>query len=201
MNADPSAAIDPRAAEVLDFWFGRAGDAHHLQPRPQWFRKDPAFDAAIRERFGALIDAALRGELQGWAGQPLAALARVIVLDQFTRNAFRDTASMFAGDARALAAAREMVAAGTDRGLAGVQRQFVYLPFEHAEDLEAQRESMRLFAQLEADEPALAGLAEWARKHQEIVERFGRFPHRNAALGRLSTAEELEFLKQPGSGF
>jgi uncharacterized protein (DUF924 family) len=201
MNADPAEAIDPRATAVLDFWFGRAGETFHLQPRPQWFRKDAAFDAAIRQRFGALIDAALRGELRGWAAQPLSALAQVVVLDQFTRNAFRDTAAMFGGDARALAAARAMVAAGTDRGLAGVQRQFVYLPFEHAEDRDAQRESMRLFAQLEADEPALRGLVEWARRHQEIVERFGRFPHRNAALGRASTPEEVEFLERPGSRF
>jgi uncharacterized protein (DUF924 family) len=201
MTTDPADAIDPRATAVLDFWFGRAGDAFHLQTRPEWFRKDPAFDATILERFGALINAALRGELQGWAAQPRSALAQIVVLDQFTRNARRGTAGMFDGDAQALDAARAMVASGCDRSLAGVQRQFVYLPFEHAEDGDAQRESMRLFAQLEADEPALAGLAEWARKHQEIIERFGRFPHRNAALGRASTPAEIEFLKQPGSGF
>ena len=194
-------AIDPRAAEVLDFWFGRTGEAHYLQTREQWFRKDDGFDALIAQRFGALIDAALRGELAAWARQPLSALAEVIVLDQFTRNTRRGTAGMFAGDARALAAARAMVGAGTDRSLPGVMRQFVYLPFEHAESLADQQESMRLFGQLATDEAALAGLVEWARKHQEIVARFGRFPHRNAMLGRASTAEEIEFLKQPGSGF
>ncbi len=199
MNA---ASIDPRADEVLDFWFGRPDETHHLRTRPEWFRKDPAFDAAIHERFGALIDAALRGELAGWAAQPRSALAEVIVLDQFTRNTRRDTAGMFAGDARALAAARALVASGADRTLPGVMRQFVYLPFEHAEDLAEQQQSMCLFTALEADEPALAGgLVEWARRHQEIVARFGRFPHRNAALGRTSTPEETEFLKQPGSGF
>jgi uncharacterized protein (DUF924 family) len=108
---------------------------------------------------------------------------------------------MFAGDALALATARDLVRRGDDLRLAGVQRQFVYLPFEHSEDLADQHESMRLFARLGRDEPALEGLVEWARKHQVIVERFGRFPHRNAALGRASTAEEIEFLKQPGSGF
>lgn len=194
-------APDARSREVLDFWFGRAGDADHLKPREFWFRKDDAFDEAIRQRFGALIEAALRGELEGWAAQPLSALAQVIVLDQFTRNARRGTAGMFEGDARALAAARAIVASGADRGLAGVQRQFVYLPFEHSEVLADQHEAVRLFAQLEADEPALAGLVDWAHKHLRIVERFGRFPHRNAALGRASTAEEIEFLKQPGSGF
>ena len=192
---------DPRAAEVLDFWFGRPDEAHHLQPREQWFRKDENFDALCAQRFGPLIDAALRGELQAWTAQPLSALALVVVLDQFTRNTRRGTAGMFAGDARALAAARTLVASGADRTLPGVMRQFIYLPFEHSEDLADQRESMRLFSQLGQDEPALAGLVEWARKHEVIVERFGRFPHRNAALGRTSTPEETEFLKQPGSGF
>lgn len=194
-------AFDARAAEVLDFWFGRPGQAHHLQPRPEWFRKDPAFDALIAQRFGALIDAALRGELGAWAASPHSALARIVVLDQFTRNARRDSAGMFAGDALALAAARAMVDAGQDRSLPGVMRQFVYLPFEHAETLAAQQRALQLFEGLERDEPALAGLLQWARKHHDIVARFGRFPHRNALLGRASTAEEIEFLRQPGSSF
>ncbi len=196
-----TAAADPRAAEVLDFWFGRPDEPFYLHSRPEWFRKDAAFDAAILERFGALIEAALRGELQGWTAQPLPALALVIVLDQFTRNTRRGTGGMFAGDARALAVARALVQGGADRRLPGVMRQFVYLPFEHAETLADQQESMRLFAQLASDEPALAGLLEWAHKHLVIVERFGRFPHRNAALGRVSTPEEAQFLKQPDSGF
>ena len=191
----------PAAEEVLDFWFGRPDEAHHLQTRPEWFRKDPDFDALCARRFGALIDAALRGELAGWGAQPRTALAEVIVLDQFTRNTRRGTAGMFAGDARALAAAKALVASGADRTLPGVMRQFVYLPFEHSEALADQVESLRLFAQLGRDEPALAGLLEWAQKHYDIVARFGRFPHRNAALGRESTPEEVEFLKQPGSGF
>jgi uncharacterized protein (DUF924 family) len=195
------AAIDPRAAEVLDFWFGRPGEAHHLQTRPEWFRKDEAFDALVAQRFGALIDAGLRGELAAWAAQPLPALAQIVVLDQFTRNTRRGTAGMFAGDAQALATARALVAAGDDRRLAGVQRQFVYLPFEHSEALADQLECLRLFERLGRDEPALAGLLEWAQKHHDIVARFGRFPHRNAALGRNSTAEEIEFLGQPGSSF
>jgi uncharacterized protein (DUF924 family) len=198
MNA---ANIDPRAAEVLDFWFGRPGEAHHLQTRELWFRKDDKFDALCAQRFGPLIDEGLRGELQAWTAQPLSAVALVIVLDQFTRNTRRGTAGMFAGDAQALAAAHALVAGGADRTLPGVMRQFVYLPFEHSELLADQTESLRLFAQLGRDEPALAGLLEWAQKHHDIVARFGRFPHRNAALGRESTAEEAEFLTQPGSGF
>jgi len=193
--------IDPRAAEVLDFWFGKPGDTHRLQTRPEWFRKDDAFDALIDQRFGPLIDAALRGELVAWAAQPLSALALIVVLDQFTRNTRRGTAGMFAGDAQALTTARALVKRGDDLRLAGVQRQFVYLPFEHSEALADQLECLRLFAQLGRDEPALAGLLDWARKHHDVVARFGRFPHRNAALGRTSTADELEFLKQPGSGF
>jgi uncharacterized protein (DUF924 family) len=186
---------------VLEFWFGPPDDPGHQLPRPAWFRKDPAFDLQVRERFGATIEAALAGRLKAWATEPLPALAQVIVLDQFTRNAFRDTAHAFAGDERALAAARAMVDSGEDRGLSGVQRQFVYMPFEHAEDLAAQEQALQLFSRLGEDEPALADLLRWARAHHDIVARFGRFPHRNALLGRVSTPEEEAFLKTPGSSF
>ena len=192
------------AAAILDFWFGPPGDPGHTSARREWFVKDPAFDAAIAARFGTVIERALAGALAGWAGvpvQPLPALALVIVLDQFTRNVFRDSARAFAGDAQALATARALIDAGADRRLTGVQRQFAYLPFEHAEDLAQQRRSMQLFRQLGADEPALADLVQWAQRHHDIIERFGRFPHRNAALGRTSTPEELAFLETPGSTF
>jgi uncharacterized protein (DUF924 family) len=190
-----------RPDDVLDVWFGPPGSPDHLQPRPAWFRKDPAFDAAIAARFGTVIEAALAGGLQDWCATPAGTLALILVLDQFTRNTGRDTPRAFAGDARALMLARALVAAGADRTLAGVQRQFVYLPFEHAESLADQDEAVRLFAQLGRDEPALAGLLDWAERHRVIVARFGRFPHRNAALGRVSTPEEIVFLQQPGSGF
>ena len=193
--------MDPRAQAVLDFWFGAADDPLHRAKRERWFVKDPAFDAQIRERFGVLIEAALAGELTSWAATPAGTLAQIVVLDQFTRNVFRGQARAFAGDALALAAAQALVASGADRGLTGVQRQFVYLPFEHAEDITMQHEALRLFGLLELDEPALAGLLQWAQRHHDIVARFGRFPHRNAALGRAGTAEEIEFLRQPGSGF
>jgi len=193
--------IDAQAQAVLDFWFGAANDPQHLSPREKWFVKDAAFDASIRERFGALIEHAIAGEFAHWASTPASALAQIVVLDQFTRNAFRGSARGFAGDARALAAAQALVASGDDRTLTGVQRQFVYLPFEHAEDLAMQREAMRLFAHLERDVPALAGLMQWAQRHHDVVQRFGRFPHRNAVLGRTSTPEELAFLQQPGSSF
>jgi uncharacterized protein (DUF924 family) len=196
---NPTTPARPEA--VLDFWFGPPDDPGHRLPRPAWFRKDPAFDQQLRERFGPTIEAALAGRLEAWASEPLPALAQVIVLDQFTRNAFRDTARAFAGDERALAAARAMVDSGQDRGLGGVQRQFIYMPFEHAEDLAAQEQALRLFARLGQDEPALADLLRWAQAHHDIVARFGRFPHRNALLGRVSTPEEEAFLKTPGSAF
>jgi len=192
------------AIEVLDFWFGPPGDPGHARPRAQWFVKDPSFDAEIARRFGPLVERALAGSIDDWLArplQPLPALAYVVVLDQFTRNAGRDSARAFAGDVQALQAARALVASGADRALNGVQRQFVYLPFEHAEDRSHQRTSVQLFRQLERDEPALTGLVDWAQRHHDIIERFGRFPHRNAALGRVSTAEEAAFLLTPGSGF
>ena len=188
--------IPIKAQEVLDFWFG-AEDVD----RPAWFRKDAAFDAEIVRRFGALIDEALSGRLQDWAEQPRSALARIVLLDQFTRNTRRGTAQAFAGDGLALVAAKAMVATGQDRQLTPIQRGFVYLPFEHSESLAAQEESLRLFAALAAEAPGQHGLLDYARRHHAIVARFGRFPHRNAQLGRESTAEETEFLKQPGSGF
>jgi uncharacterized protein (DUF924 family) len=192
--------------EVLDFWFGPPDDPGHALPRACWFRKDAVFDQRIASQFGPLIEAALAGLLQepgpdDWTRQPLGALALIIVTDQFTRNSLRGTARAFAGDPIALALATELVASGADLQLTGVQRQFVYLPFEHAESLPMQQLALRLFGRLEQDEPALAGLCDWAQQHHDIVARFGRFPHRNAALGRTSTPEELAFLQQPGSGF
>lgn len=192
------------AQDVLDFWFGPTDDPGHALPREAWFRKDPDFDAEIKQRFGTLTERALVGGIDDWIAPPLAAqpaLARVIMLDQFPRNLWRGSARAFAGDAMALQTARALVASGLDRELTGVQRQFVYLPFEHAEDVSHQRTAVQLFQQLERDEPTLTTLADWAQRHHDIVARFGRFPHRNAALGRASTAAETEFLKQPGSGF
>ncbi|WP_251969291.1 DUF924 family protein [Sphaerotilus microaerophilus] len=196
----PLPPVPPDAAAVLACWFGAvepAGD----HPRTEWFRKDPAFDERIRARFGGLIEAALVGELDGWTVQPSAALARLLLLDQFTRNVFRGSPRACAGDARALAGAQALVASGGDLRLGPLRRVFVYLPFEHAEDRVAQAESLRLFGALVQAEPALAGYEDYARRHAEVIGRFGRFPHRNAILGRSSTPEEAEFLQQPGSSF
>lgn len=186
---------------VLDFWFAPPGDPEHNRTRAVWFKKDDAFDAEVRTRFGAAIELALAGALAGWRATADGAVAEIVVLDQFTRNAFRNTARAFVGDASALTAARALVASGADRALPGVRRQFVYLPFEHGEDLATQEESLRLFRKLAQDDPALADLVAWAERHHAVVARFGRFPHRNGLLGRTSTPEEEAFLREPGSSF
>lgn len=192
---------EPHAQQVLDFWFGPTDGADHGRAREVWFRKDAAFDRLIAARFGTLMEAALAGALAHWQRDGPAALARIILLDQFTRNVFRDQARAFAGDERALAAARAMLDAGQHIDLLPVQRAFVYLPFEHAEDIAAQALSVQLFAELAADAPQFASMLDYARRHYEVIARFGRFPHRNAALGRVSTADELLSLRQPGSRF
>ncbi|MEO6407193.1 MAG: DUF924 family protein [Burkholderiaceae bacterium] len=193
--------LDPRSVDVLDFWFGAPHSAEFGSSRKIWFTKDAAFDAQIRERFGPLIDAALIGRLLEWQTHPRSALARILVLDQFTRNAFRETPRSFAGDALALSAAQALVASSGDLVLAPVERGFAYLPFEHSENLAMQDEALRLFGRLANDAPQQASLLDWAQRHHAIVARFARFPHRNDILGRASSDEEIEFLKQPGSGF
>lgn len=185
--------------DVLDFWFSAPDSSEYGAAREMWFRKSDATDATIRARFGADVEAALAGERRDWANGPRDTLAVVLLLDQFTRNIFRDTARAFAGDAQALQLAREVVDRGADRLLVPVERWFVYLPFEHSESLSMQEESLRLYRKLAAEghPDALA----WAQKHYDVIARFGRFPHRNQLLGRDSSAEELAFLAQPGSRF
>lgn len=196
-----TSAPNDDARAVLDFWFGAPGSATDGKPRDEWFRKSDAFDRAIEHSFAPLIESALAGGLRGWDGQANAALARILLLDQFTRNVFRDTPRAFAGDALALAAAQALVADGRDLALPPQQRAFAYLPFEHAEDMAMQDESVRLFTRLHAQAQGFAGSLDYAQRHRAIIERFGRFPHRNAILGRPSTAEERAFLQQPGSSF
>ena len=171
--------------DLLDFWFDRDGKA--------WFEKNPAFDEEIRSRFLPLYESAAEGGLAAWLDQPRNCLALLILLDQFPRNMFRGAARAFAADRAALEAARAIVDNGWDKAMSPDERMFAYLPFEHSEALEDQERSLTLFE----GHPNF----EWARKHWEIVQRFGRFPHRNAVLGRPSTPEEIEFLNQPGSGF
>jgi uncharacterized protein (DUF924 family) len=176
-------------APVLCFWFEEARPA-------QWWSADPAFDQTVRERFGAMHRAAIRGELSDWRAQPHGRLAEVIVLDQFSRNMHRGTALAFAADPVALVLAQEAVAGAHDHALAPDRRAFLYMPFTHSESARVHESSLRLF-----QVPGLKSSLDSELRHKAIVDRFGRYPHRNAILGRASTDEELEFLKQPGSSF
>ncbi|MGH6612471.1 MAG: DUF924 family protein [Burkholderiaceae bacterium] len=188
-----------QATDILDFWFGAPDDPEFGKTRPLWFTKCDATDELIRQQFGSTVDAALNGELADWTATPRGKLALILVLDQFTRNMYRNTPRSFAGDPEALRLASSLVDRAEDRSLAPVERWFAYLPFEHSEFLNDQLESVRLFERL-----AREGLDEplpWATKHFDVIKRFGRFPHRNEILGRESTAEEIEFLKQQGSRF
>jgi|SRR6185503_979923 uncharacterized protein (DUF924 family) len=179
------------ASQVLAFWFG-SGAAYGV-PQKRWFEKDAAFDAEVRSRFFEVHEA-LSGNRE-WLGAPAECLARIIALDQFPRNMFRGTARAFATDRLALAAARHAIESGYDRDWLRVEKIFAYLPFEHSESLADQERACELMRPL-GDEQY-----DYALRHKVIIERFGRFPHRNAILGRESTPEEIEFLKQPGSGF
>lgn len=193
-------SVSTEVREVLAFWFGEPGTPAHGQPRPAWFRKDAAFDEEIRRRFLALHARAALGECDRWREDPDGLLALILVLDQFSRNLYREDPRAFSQDAAALACTQEMIARGWDASRLPVERQFAYLPFEHSEDLAMQDRSVELFSALEAF-PETKGLTGWAEKHRVIVRRFGRFPHRNAALGRESTPGELAFLGEPGSRF
>ncbi|KWI38560.1 hypothetical protein WM04_01580 [Burkholderia ubonensis] len=195
------AALDPRARDVLDFWFGAPGSAEFGHPRKLWFNGGAALDASLRERYGTLLDAACDGACDHWATSPLGALALIVVLDQFSRNVHRGTPRAFAADPKALAVARRLVAAGWDAGLpSGHHRAFAYLPFEHDESPDSQREAVRLCEGIR-EEAGCAGYHDFALAHADVIARFGRFPHRNAILGRASTAEEAAFLREPGSSF
>jgi uncharacterized protein (DUF924 family) len=180
-----------QAQEVLDFWFLPPTDPGFGQQRAVWFRKDDQFDFDINQRFGTTIAIATAGGLREWDQEgALGTLARIIVLDQFTRNAGRGTPDAFAGDALALASARQLVDSGADKQLLPVQRWFAYMPFEHSEDPAMQAESVDLFTALAEQVPGFDGVLDYAHRHRGVIARFGRFPHRNAILGRESTTEE-----------
>jgi uncharacterized protein (DUF924 family) len=194
-------ALTP-AQDVLDFWFLPIGAKGHNSQRPEWFRKDPAFDAQIRTQFGDVVALALNGGLRDWDDEGTqGTLARIVVLDQMTRNIHRGTPLAFAGDMLALEAAMALDDSGASQTLPPAQRLFSFMPFEHAENLSRQQRSVDLFDMLRASAPGYERNYEYARRHYDVIRRFGRFPHRNAILGRASTAEETAFLQQPGSGF
>ena len=197
--------MSPNPFEVIDFWFGSPASPERGRARKAWFVKDPQFDAEIERRFLELHRAARSGACADWEATPLSALALAVTLDQFPRNLFRGSAETFAADTRALALARRIVETGFDRLLRPVERVFAYLPFEHSEELAAQRRSVALFRALAGEQgehqALLGGYLDYALRHFDIVARFGRFPHRNAVLGRPSTPEEIAFLALPGSSF
>lgn len=184
-RGDPS--LSPET--ILRFWFAETDPS-------LWFRHDPAFDRLVRERFATTLARARAGELAVWRDTAAGRLAEIIVLDQFSRNIHRGTAEAFAADAQALTLAQEAVGGGHDHAIELSRRPFVYMPYMHSESRQIQRESICLF-----DQQGLEASLVFARSHQSIIERFGRFPHRNAVLGRISTAEEEDFLAGPGSSF
>jgi uncharacterized protein (DUF924 family)/predicted GNAT family acetyltransferase len=191
----------PAVQQVLNGWFGPPGSDTDQQIRALWFEKSDRTDAEITARFELLIAQALAGELCHWEATPLGRLALILLLDQFTRNSFRGHARAFAGDAFALPVALTLLDSGGYTKLELLQRWFVLMPLEHAEDRVMQQRSVAEFEALAAGDARLAGALDYARRHRDVIERFGRFPHRNAILGRVSTAEELAYLAQPGSGF
>ncbi|MCP5152120.1 MAG: DUF924 domain-containing protein [Chromatiales bacterium] len=196
-------SVAPAAAEaVLDFWLGAAANepAAVAAASKRWFRGGETLDREIAQRFGTAIEAALDGGLEEWAASPRGRLALVILLDQFTRNVHRGTARAFAGDARARALTEAALESGEDRALTHIERLFLYLPLEHAEEPAAQERSVEAQRRLAAEAPAelaayLADCVTHAEEHRDVVARFGRFPHRNTALGRETTPEERTYLE------
>jgi uncharacterized protein (DUF924 family) len=186
--------------EVLDFWFGREGEEGYGEFREAWFNRDPEFDREIRDRFEPVYEEAAAGRLDHWKSEASSCLALIVVLDQFPRNMYRGDARMYAADEKAREAARHAVEHAYDRELSPYGRLFMYLPFEHSEELDYQRLSVELFRGL-ATEMGSEDLLGYAVRHLEIVERFGRFPHRNEILGRRTTPEETKFLSGPDSSF
>ena len=190
------------------FWFGTSPqDADVIASQSAlWWQKQPAVDAEIRKRFAPLVERAATGELDNWLGELRGRMALILLTDQFPRNIWRGQAAAFAFDVLALRWAKETIARGLDRDARPIERVFLYLPLEHSENLADQQHAVRLFDALAASvsselRPAFDGFLDYARRHLEIIERFGRFPHRNAALGRETTAAEADFLRQPGSRF
>ena len=200
MQSDPE--------RILTFWFGRAADdpAEAAAREAFWFGASREADSLIRERFGSAVEAAARREFDSWLQAPHSALALVLLLDQFPRNLWRGTAKAFAHDAQALGAAREAVSRGHFRNLAPIEQAFLVLPFQHSESIDDQHESVRFSSEIaqaapEAWRPLLEGYLQFAKEHLALIERFGRFPHRNQVLGRAPSAEEEEYSSKGGASF
>ena len=191
------------AQDILRFWFGelQTNDAAYAQRRSLWFGKRAETDQIIRDRFLGLHRQAAAGELDHWQDNAASCLALIVLLDQFSRNLFRASPQAFETDAKGLAVAKEAIALGFDQQQTFVERLFMYLPLEHSEHLDDQQRCVELMQQLAIADPKLADCYEYAVRHLKVIQEFGRFPHRNAVLGRETTPAEAEFLKQPGSSF
>jgi len=203
MSSENTKPLPPAAQEILDFWL-KAEDQESLLTR--WFRGGPELDQEIQARFGKLLTAAEARQLESWHDQPQSLLALIILLDQFSRQIYRGSGQAFGNDAYALELAELALSRGWDQDFPPLTRMFFYLPFEHAESRAQQARAVALFTALQQGVPAaeqdlFTYFLDYALSHQAVVERFGRFPHRNARLGRESTAEELAFLQEPGSSF
>ena len=201
--------MQQRIDEIIDFWFGELNDDGQVSEdkRVRWWKKDPAFDDLIAQRFGSLVAVAATGELEDWRLSARGQLAAVLLIDQFRRNIFRDRPEAWSEDAAAQEFSRELIDSGRINDLPEQHRYFALLPLMHAESITSQGECVARFDALASVTP-LGGLkstfeeaAKYARMHRDIIRRFGRFPHRNAVIGRVSTAEETEFLKTTGSSF
>jgi len=194
--------MDTRIADIHDYWFGELDETGLSVPAQHalWFKASDASDSACRERFGQTLEEALAGGLQDWTGSDRGLIALVVLLDQFSRNIHRGTPGAFAGDERALALSQQYIASGYYRRLPAIHQVFLYMPLEHCEDLELQEECVTLFEELAAvtGQQQIAGFTRYAIAHREVIAQFGRFPHRNAILGRESSAAELAYLEQHG---
>jgi uncharacterized protein (DUF924 family) len=200
--------VSDRIDDILDFWFGDLDDQGRASPnqRKLWWQKSDEFDRTIRDQFLDDYEAIVAGQVERWRSTPRGTLATIIVLDQFSRNMFRDTPRMYAADPLAREVCCEGLEAGFDEELAFDERVFFYMPLEHSEEMADHARCREAFSRLRATAPeSLAADADYyldyAQQHRVIIERFGRYPHRNVILGRASTDEELEFLKEPGSSF
>ena len=193
--------IPERARVILDDWFGPLDDNGVVAEakRHRWFTKDDAFDRYLRDTYEADVRLALAGEYDFWAEDVRGMLALILLLDQFTRNIYRNTPEMVCGDDKAAQLAERALEHEQDKNLSPPERHFLYMPLMHAENIARQNRCVELFEQLAKDTGTM--VLDYAKRHRDIVARFGRFPHRNAILGRESTPEEVEFLKQPGSSF
>ncbi len=200
--------LDPQAKELIDYWFGKLHDSG-LPPDDRyslWFGGSPEVDAQLKAAFGPLAAQAAEGQLDDWAGLPEGRLALILLTDQLPRNLYRNSPLAFAQDPRALGYALEGIGLSADKALPAIYRVFFYLPLEHAEDLDIQDRAVAAFEALEHEAPVggermFALFTDYARKHRDVIVRFGRFPHRNEVLGRTTTQEEASFLAEHGPGF